>query len=93
MSRFGNALVVDSLWFMRALAGSLFAAKKILILVGGINRHFIPTKTILINSLSPARFMNNSSVNFDFSSLSTRPIRAITKYLNNLLLISAEEKQ
>ena len=93
MSRFGYLSTVDSLWFIGVLVGGLFTAKKILILVSGISRRFIPTNTSLINKLSPVHFINTFSVNFDFSYLSTRPIRAITKYLNNLLLISAEEKQ
>ncbi len=92
MSNPGSFLVVDRLWFVSVLAGSLYAAKKILILVSGTNPCFIPTNTSSINSLSPTLFTNNYSVKSDFSNLSTRPIRAITKYINNLLLTSAEEK-
>ena len=92
MSSVIGLLVVDSLWLISVLSINLFTNKKGFVLVGGINPYFVPTKPNLINSLSPIQFNNKTSVNFKFSNVSTRPIRAITRYLNNLLLIKSEIK-
>ena len=92
MSSVVGLLVVDSLWLISVLVIGLFTTKKILIFTSCINTGFIPTKPGLINNLSPSRFKNCASVNFKFSDVSTRPTRAIIKYLNNLLLIKSEIK-
>ena len=81
MFRKACSLVVDYVWFVGAVIGRLFTQNKTSNFVGSINPVFVPTQTSLINSLSPARFMNSSLVNFSFSNVSTGPIRAITKYL------------
>jgi hypothetical protein len=80
-------LAVDYLGFDGALMPCLFTENLSTDFVGGTNPIFVPTETHLINKLSTVQLTNISTVNLEFSSLSTAPIRAITKYLNNLLLI------
>jgi hypothetical protein len=87
MSKF-NLLPVDSLCVDSVVSRGLFTNKNILSFGSGINRLFVPTKAALINNLSPVQIANNLSVNLNLSHVSTAPIRAITKYLNNLLLIT-----
>ena len=81
------SLAVEYLGYVGALIPSLFTENFSTNFVSGTNPNFVPTKTSLINKLSTAQLANVASVNLKFSSLSTAPIRAITKYLNNLLLI------
>lgn len=87
MSKSG-LLVVDSLCVGSVVSRGLFAPKNIINFSGGINPYFVPTEAYLINNLSPNQSSNNLSVNLDLYNVSTAPIRAITKYLNNLLLIT-----
>jgi hypothetical protein len=87
MSR-GSLLAVDSLWVDSVVSTGLFTLKNNFSFGGGITQVFVPTETYLINKLSPAQTTNDSSVNLKLYDVSTAPIRAITKYLNNLLLIT-----
>jgi hypothetical protein len=83
-----SLLTVDSMCVDSVVNDGLFTHKNVFSFSSGINSVFVPTKTGLINNLSPALNTNNLSVNLNLSNVSTVPIRAITKYLNNLLLIT-----
>jgi hypothetical protein len=87
MSKSG-LLVVDSMCVGGVVSRDLFAPINIINFNSGINPYFVPTEAELINKLSPTQNSNNLSVNLDLYNVSTAPIRAITKYLNNLLLIT-----
>ena len=83
-----NLLVVESLCLSSVVSRGLSDLKNISKFSSGINTGFLPTQQDLINSLSPDQNINNLSVNLNLSNVSTIPIRTITKYLNNLLLIT-----
>ena len=84
----GSLLAVDSLCVGGVVSGGLFTTENNFSFSSGITDVFVPTKPYLINKLSSVQTTNNSSVNLKLSDVSTAPIRAITKYLNNLLLIT-----
>ena len=83
-----NFFTVDSLCVDSAVSSGLFTNENTFNFDSGITSVFVPTKTSLINNLSPAQITNKLSVKLNLSHVSTAPISAITKYLNNLLLIT-----
>lgn len=85
MSRVG-LLVVDGLCVSSVLTSGLFALVFSEFFSRGISPVFVPSGQDLITKLSSNQTTNILPVNSNLYPVSTTPIRAITKYLNNLLL-------